>query len=180
MTRWTRRFPGFAARMAIRPSTADRASCSASRRCASARMRILSWSNRRARSLHTVRSCRKRPAPCASRCSRARYLSRWRTPAGASVGRILPRQRPRRPGGCLRRRPLRGRWLRSMIRRRGMEKTAFWNFSIRTPAKPVRSCSERTASACCNRTSCPARRASKRHFPSGKKSAAGSLTASRR
>lgn len=112
--------------------------------------------------------------------ARARYLSRWRTPAGASVGRILPRQRPRRPGGCLRRRPLRGRWLRSMIRRRGMEKTVFWNFSTRTPAKPARSCSERTASACCNQTSCPARRASKRHFPSGKKSAAGSLTASRR
>ena len=180
MTRWTRRFPGFAARMAIRPSTADRASCSASRRCASARMRILSWSNRRARSLRAARSCRKRPAPCASRCSRARYLSRWRTPAGASVGRILPRQRPRRPGGCLRRRPLRGRWPRSMTHRHGTGGTVFWNFSIRTPAKPARSCSERTASACCNRTSCPARRASKRRFPSGKKSAAASLTASRR
>ena len=179
MTRWTRRFPGFAARMAIRPSTADRASCSASRRCTSARMRILSWSNRRARSLHTVRSCRKRPAPCASRCSRARYLSRWRTPAGASVGRILPRQRPRRPGGCLRRRPLRGRWPRSMTRRRGMGRTAFWNFSTRTPARPARLCSERTVSACCNRTSCPARRALKRRFLSGRGLAAASWMASR-
>lgn len=69
---------------------------------------------------------------------------------------------------------------RSMIRRRGMEKTAFWNFSIRTPAKPVRSCSERTASACA--IGLPALHDAHRNatFRLGKKSAAGSLTASRR
>lgn len=97
----------------------------------------------------------------------------------ASAGRILPRKRPRRPGSCLRRRPLHGRWPRSMTHRHGTGRIVFWNFSIRTPAKPARSCSGRTVNVYCNQTSCPARRALKRRFPSGKRSAAGNLTASR-
>ena len=179
MTRWTRSFPDSVVRAAIHPFTADRANCSASRHCGSARTPILNWSNRRAQNLCAVQSRSKQPARCVSHCSRARYLSRWRTPAGASAGRILPRKRPRRPGSCLRRRPLHGRWPRSMTHRHGTGRIVFWNFSIRTPARLARSCSERTASACCNRTFCPARRALKRRFPSGKRSAAGNLTASR-